>query len=121
MDSKGLYEIEKVSDRLLLVIGTTYVNPISSLSSLDKDLSKIGFDGKVVFDLLLSNGYSSNRFVEACTDGYKIHLPSMKILGISSLDESILSRLHCFYKSHPYLLEANHILLDEEKSRLMHN
>jgi hypothetical protein len=121
MNSKGLYEIEKISDGLVLIFGTTYISPISYLSDIDEALRILEFNGRVVFDLLLSNGHSSNRFIEAYTDGCKIHRSSMKVVGESRLDESILNRIQCFYRSHSYLLEANQILFDEEKNRLIHS
>jgi hypothetical protein len=119
MDSIRLYEIEKVSDELVLILGTTYINPISCLSDIDEDLANTEFNGKVLFDLLLANGYSSNRFIEAHTEGHKVDRSSMRVLCASSLDDSILNKIHCFYKSRPWLFEANQILLEEEKSRLI--
>jgi hypothetical protein len=121
MDNKALYKIEKISDRSALIFGTTYMNPISYLSDIEKTLVEAEFSGKVVFDLLLSNGYSSNRFVEAYADGRKIHMPSMKVISESNLDKATLDIIHSFYKAHSLLVEANEILLDEEKFRLIHS
>jgi Antitoxin to bacterial toxin RNase LS or RnlA len=119
MDTKELYQIEKISDRVVVVFSTTYVNPISYLPAIEKDLGKMDSSGKIIFDLLLSNGHSFNRFVEVAVCKGKVDRRSMKVVDFSSLDKLIISKTDDFYKSHPLLVESNHILLDEEKHDLM--
>jgi hypothetical protein len=119
MDTKELYQIEKISDRVVVIFSTTYVNPISYLPAIEKDLGKMDLSGKIIFDLLLSNGYSFNRFVEVAVCKGKVDRRSMKVVDFSNLDETIISFTDNFYKLHPSLVENNHILLDEEKHDLM--
>jgi len=45
----------------------------------------------------------------------------MKVIDSSNLDEFILEKTHDFYKSHPYLVESNSILLDEQKYHLIYS
>lgn len=46
-----------------LVIATTYINPISTLSDVQNEV--IEKSGRVLFDLTLINGTSSNRYISA--------------------------------------------------------
>jgi hypothetical protein len=121
MNVKELYQVEIISDRVVVIFCTTYINPISYLPIIEEDLSKINFSGKIIFDLLLSNGYNSNRFVEADVCEAKVNRRSMKVIDSSTLDEFLLEKTYDFYKSHPYLVESNSILLDEEKYYLIHS
>lgn len=118
--SENLYQIDKVSDQVVLIFCTTYVNPISCLPSIEKDLIKINFSGKAIFDLLLSNGCNSNRFVAVDVREAQVDRMSMKVVDFSSLDKSLIDRTYDFYKAHPDLVSKNHILLDEEKYYLLH-
>lgn len=120
MDIKELYQVERISDQVVIIFCTTYINPISYLPVIEEDLSKIYFNGKVIFDLLLSNGHSPNRFVEADVNEGKVNRCSMAVAKSSSLDEFFITKTQEFYKSHPYLIEGNSILLDEEKYHLIH-
>jgi hypothetical protein len=121
MDVNKFYRIENISDRVVLIFCTTYINPISYLPVIEKDLGEIKFSGKIIFDLLLANGYNSNRFVEADVIESKINRRSMKVIEPSNLDEFLLKKIRIFYKSNPDILEGNAILLDEEKYQLIHS
>lgn len=121
MNVKDLYQVEMISEQVVVIFCTTYINPISYLPIIEEDLSKINFSGKIIFDLLLSNGYNSNRFVEADVIEAKVNRRSMKVIDSSTLDECLLGKTHEFYKSHPYLVESNSILLDEDKYNLIYS
>jgi hypothetical protein len=116
MNTKEVYQIEKFSDKVVIVFSTTYVNPISYLPKIEEDLRNNIFTGKVIFDLLLSNGYSSNRFIEVNINNSKIDRSSMKVIESYTIEKDFLDKTHEFYRSHPHLLENNFILLDEEKN-----
>lgn len=121
INAKQLYQIERVSDYTIVVFSMTYINPISYLSTIEKDLGKLDFSGKIIFDLLLSNGNSSNRFVEANVNNSKIDRRSMKVIGHSSLESSFVKKTREFYKSHQSILDSSNILLDDEKFNLIYN
>lgn len=120
MNIKELYHIERISEQVVIIFCTTYINPISYLPIIERELSKINFNGQIIFDLLLSNGYSSNRFVKADVCNSKVNRREMSVINSSILDESIVSKIYEFYKSHPYIVERNNILLDEEKYDLIY-
>lgn len=115
MNIKELYQIEKISDQVVVVFATTYVNPISYLPTIEEDLGNMGSSGKIIFDLLLSNGHSFNRFVEGATYDGKIDWKSMKVVDSDNLDKIVINKTEDFYKSHPSLVESSNILLGEEK------
>ena len=121
MNVKELYHIEKIFETVVVVFCTTYINPISYLSAIEKDLSHLGFSGKIIFDLLLSNGCSPNRFIEVDVNKAKLNRISMKVIGYSSLDKRIIAKIDEFYKSHRYLVDRSNILLNEEKYSLIYS
>jgi hypothetical protein len=106
------YQIQKVGE-IALVFCTGYENPISKLQKIERDLSN--FTGKVIFDLLLCNGNSSNRFAEAQISQGKVNRGSMKIVGRLDLDQSTVERIEKFYQGNGKLIEESLILDDQEK------
>lgn len=46
-----------------LVIATTYISPVSTLTDVQNELTDKA--GKIIFDLTLINGTSSNRYISA--------------------------------------------------------
>lgn len=53
------------------VFATGVVNPMEVLADIERELSDRKIAGKVLFDLLLSNGHKSNRYYVAEFDGKK--------------------------------------------------
>lgn len=47
-----------------LIVATSYVNPLGDLPVIAEKLAKENYNGKVLFDLVLCNGFASNRFIE---------------------------------------------------------
>lgn len=121
MDFKDLYRVNRISDEVVLIFCTTHINPISYLSLIEEDLIRINFSGKIIFDLLLCNGYSTNRFVEASVCGSKVNRRSMRVIESSILDKSTIKNINKFYKKNRHLLENNDILLDDQKYDLINN
>ena len=119
MSTEDLYQIERISDQVAMIFCTTYVNPISYLSRIEKDLSKQDFDGEILFDLLLANGCSSNRFVQAEVKEGKIDRSSAKVIEHSCLGEALLEKVREFHVNHSHLIEKSNILTEEEKYNLL--
>ncbi|NJL82546.1 MAG: hypothetical protein HC890_05545 [Chloroflexaceae bacterium] len=111
MEENKLYELVRVSSQLLIAFSTSYINPMSSLLEIEKELRQIGFEGRIIFDLLLSNGLCSNRFMEAIVKENKIDKFSIKIL--KNAEPFILDRATEFYQTHEEFV-YNSILLEEE-------
>lgn len=112
------YKIRKNTDTTVVVFCTSYENPTAYLSSIEEDLRKIQFEGDIIFDLLLSNGYNSNRFVRARFDNYKIDRLSMKVIKFVDISSDLLDKIHKYYQDNPQFVEDS-VLLEKEKSRLL--
>jgi hypothetical protein len=102
------YEIHKnkIGDYPFVIFSTSYVSPIENIMDIEQELG-FHFKGKVLFDLLLSNGVSSNRFVEADYDGEKFDYSSFKTLNQVGLE--IKKESSEFYRTHTEFL-TNSIL-----------
>ena len=116
MEGKDCYKIEYLTDGIVVVFSTAYINPIAYLSKIEEDLRDIKFDGQVIFDLLLSNGYSSNRFVQATVKDSQINKSSIKIL--KTVDSLLLKKSHDFYSKNRKFVE-NSILGEQEQKELL--
>lgn len=65
-------------DVSVIVYSLSYDSPMNYLSSIEKELAESGVKGKICFDLLLSNGNTSDRFYCAFFDGNKISCNSLR-------------------------------------------
>lgn len=67
------YDIRKLNNSCYdyLIFSTSYVNPLECVNDIESSLKENNYS-KVLFDLLLSNGNSTNRFIEATFDGRKL-------------------------------------------------
>jgi hypothetical protein len=92
------YEIQKLHDETYpyIVLSTSFNNPLDEINCIEVEL-KDNYIGKVIFDLLLTNGLSSNRFIEAQFDGAKFDKSSFKSIKI--IDDFIKAQLIEFYKN----------------------
>jgi Antitoxin to bacterial toxin RNase LS or RnlA len=55
------------------VIATGAARPSAYLREVEATLAELGHEGTVLFDLLLANGSSSQRYFTAAFDGAKLH------------------------------------------------
>ncbi len=51
----------------IIVFSTCYISPIDEIDRIQEEIK--GYNGIVLFDLLMCNGFSSNRFIEGLYDG----------------------------------------------------
>jgi len=73
---------------------------------LAKELLHADFEGKVVFDLLISKGTSA-RFVEAYFDGKEIVRSSMKLTSSEELSLEIVKRQSQFFAQNARILKTS--------------
>lgn len=85
-----------------IIYSVSYVSPIQNLKAVGKELRYVKFQGKVLFDLLLSNGLASNRFIEVEFTGFNFKYDSFKIVEVSEEQREQSAR---FYKHNEALLE----------------
>ncbi|WP_179863436.1 MULTISPECIES: type II toxin-antitoxin system RnlB family antitoxin [Bacillus] len=103
------YEIQKVHNSQAysyVVYSTSYINPLDEIDYIQQEFGN-QFEGKVLFDLLLSNGISPNRFLEVEFDGYQFVDSSFRAL--ENVDVLIRETSGTFYRNRPDYL-ANSIL-----------
>ncbi|MGG0569098.1 type II toxin-antitoxin system RnlB family antitoxin [Priestia megaterium] len=82
MKNYEIQELNVIEGYSHVIYSTSHVNPVKELKEIAEDLkSHFEVKGKVLFDLLLSNGVSSNRFLEAEFDGLAFNRSSFKSLN----------------------------------------
>jgi hypothetical protein len=119
MNDRACFSIEKVSDTTAVVFANSYVNPVSFMPYIEEQLASMNFSGEVIFDLLLSNGYSFNRILATNAVEGKVDRKAFKIVDLSSLGKVVAQKIEAFYKSNDVLVQSNFILSDEEKEFLL--
>lgn len=108
MKTFELKRIEEQSVYSFLILSTSYLNPLDDLDELEEKLEgTLGnkFCGKILFDLLLSNGNSSNRYIEASFNGTSFDYSSFKIPNI--IDKQIKDISTYFYSNNEQFMNSN--------------
>ncbi|MFY2158493.1 type II toxin-antitoxin system RnlB family antitoxin [Cytobacillus firmus] len=106
------------SDGRKVVVSTSYVSPLGNIMKISKQLANSNYQGEVLFDLLLSNGFAPNRFLTMTFDGKKLHVNTRKI--ITDISDEVLAELYGFYNEHPQWIDQSS-LLDVHKDILKKN
>lgn len=81
-----------------LILSTSYVNPLQNISEIEKTLKAKNI--RILFDLLLSNGNSENRFIEATFNGEKLD----NFRNCNNVDIEIRKKAGQFYQENTNLL-----------------
>ncbi|WP_130860432.1 type II toxin-antitoxin system RnlB family antitoxin [Gracilibacillus phocaeensis] len=106
------------SDNQLVVVSTSYISPLSKLFLIANELKSSQYKGELVFDLLLSNGFASNRFLKMEFDGQQVITQSVEVLP--DVSENLLKDIYKHFYEHPEYLE-NCILPDAQKYLIRNN
>lgn len=113
------YKILKLEGKLeYVVLSTSYISPLGRLNEVEAYLSKVGYVGEVLFDLLMSNGFASNRILKMDFDGKKFNRNLVTI--VENLEADILKILYTFYFENPKYID-NSILPEAQKFILKRN
>lgn len=70
---------------------------------LESELKRINSKGRILFDLLLSNGYKSDRFVSLYFDGEKFDLSTYEVE--KNIEKKIENYCSNYFIEHHFLLE----------------
>lgn len=98
------FEIQNTDkDEVCLVFSLSYINPLDVLWEVEENLREFPRCTRVIFDLLLSNGNTSNRFFEAYFDGRKLQ----NVVVSSNVENSIVNAAVKFYGKCPTLSQNN--------------
>ena len=91
-------------DKYIFIQSVCYKNPINNLDEVSSKLEKIRYTGIVIFDLLLINGSSSNRFLcSNYNNGF-----NMKSFKKITLPHETRKEIILYYKQHKsYLYNSN--------------
>lgn len=97
------YDVKKINDKWYsyIIFSTSYEDPFDDIEYIEKELNT--FSGKVLFDLLLSNGLSSNRFVEAQFENGHFDTSSFKVL--KDINDELKSEIAKFYMENQHVLD----------------
>lgn len=79
MNKTAVYEIKLLNELLGIVFSLSYENPLDYLTLINEELLKLRFSGSIYFDLLLSNGQTSNRYIFANVKNGNIKLESISV------------------------------------------
>lgn len=106
------YKLNKIDEDIILVHSISHHSPTEQLKKLEKELNKISFQGKLVFDLLLSHGNTSQRFYETNFNG------SFTSVNFKSLNDNLLDLKKFsldFYNKNLSFVENSQILSNASK------
>ena len=99
----------------LLVLSVSYVSPFDEIEELEKDLKEMNFKGVVLFDLILCNGVSPNRFIKAYFDGNSFDSNTFEV--VSNIKDDIKLISSSFYKDNNDLIDKG--VLSKQHSFLL--
>jgi hypothetical protein len=94
------FEIKEINSKThpYIVLSTHHINPIQCMDELEKELSKKGYSGRILLDLLLSNGYNEDRFFEIYFDGNKLNLDTLA--NLTNVSEEVRLFSVDYYSQH---------------------
>lgn len=111
-----IFKIIGKNKEYALVIGTSYESPLSALPSIEEELRSINYTGDVVFDLLLSNGKASNRFVRLNFNKDSFDHNSFQVVCKVGSDLQEISK--SFFRQNKELLTRG-VLTDQERFSIL--
>lgn len=112
---KSYRVISTETEYKLLVLSVSYVSPFDEIEELENDLREMNFKGVVLFDLILCNGVSPNRFIKAYFDGSSFDSNTFGI--ISNIKDNIKLISSNFYKNNSDLIDKG--VLSKQHSFLL--
>lgn len=92
-----------------------YSRPEEYLSDIERELARKKFEGAILFDLLLCNGFNSQRYVASYFNGKHFQAESFITLRDTDLDNEIKQFTFKFYASKNELLEKSDLLSKAQK------
>ena len=106
------YQIDCTVDNegTCLIFSVDYRSPLEFIEEIETELRSTSLCHKVIFDLLLSNGMTSNRYFEALFNGSNI----VNIKRCDKVGTKIKEISNSFYQKNPSLLQ-NSVLVNQQK------
>ncbi len=109
------YKLLKLNDYKYTYVSmsTDFCRPDDYMSELEEELQTHEYKGKVVFDLLLSNGLKEDRYFSAEFDGRRFVVSTFRTM--TCICSEILGMSSAFYKDNYDLVSKNAILSKPQK------
>lgn len=117
----SIYDIKVNTNKKypIIIYSVSYINPISELDNISKDLrNRIHKECDVLFDLLLTNGEEFNRFAIGHFDGYNINFASINTVKI--INNKDLGFINNYYKQNIKILNKG-VLTASEKLKYINS
>ncbi|WP_422452070.1 type II toxin-antitoxin system RnlB family antitoxin [Endozoicomonas sp. ALC066] len=89
-------------------------HPMQHLKALSAELNSIDYCGVVVFDLLVFNGQSDNRFATLFFNGKSFDRASFKTP--TDIDQNLINKQDNYFRTHPDLLKKSVLSFSELKN-----
>lgn len=115
----SLINIQRIDEYNAVAYATSYINPLSNLSETSNELSnKIDGSCNILFDLLLSNGNSYNRFVYCKFDGNTIMRETIDIIDKNEMKHIYEIEIARHYSNFSEINYSNSVLSKHDIGQL---
>lgn len=99
-----------------VLLGTSYIHPVEDLPMYEEGFRNAAFKGYVLIDALLSNGFSSNRFVKVYFDGQHFdQLNRIEVVETENVSDEVLNAVYTWFKENPEVVDQNAILPNAQR------
>lgn len=116
----NLVDIQRVSSTKFIAYATSYLNPLSDMMEVSREISSIiSSPCELLFDLLLANGDSFNRYAICKFDGKNILCESIDIIEEDQIDDTSKHRMVEYYRAMNKARYTNSALSMYEIGRIM--
>lgn len=100
----------------MVVLGTSYHHPITSMFEHEQALRDAVFVGHVLIDGLLSTGFASNRFLKLYFDGQHFdYMKDAEIVDVENVSKDQLNTIYNWFKDNGEVVDNNAILPDAQR------
>lgn len=99
------YRLNKIDDNQTIVYSISFHSPTEQIKSIEKELINKDFKGKLIFDFLLTNGDTKQRYFETFFDGKEINLNNFKNIFEKSNELKKIS-LDFYFKNFKYVEQS---------------
>ena len=114
--------MQKIDSTNFIVYATSYLNPLSNVCEASREIAcVVDKPCKLLFDLLLANGDSFNRYVACKFDGKDILRDSIDVIEESQIDATLMSKIREYYRNMNKSRYANSVLSKYEIGKVIRN
>jgi len=96
-----------------VILGTSYLHPIDDIYEFVNKLKEKQYVGDVLLDGLLSNGFSSKRYLKIYFNGREFL--DDDITTLSEVSKEVDDKIYTYFYENPELVKENQILPNAQK------